>query len=42
MYDSNMKYRWDNQNVIDFAREEEREEGREEASTKRPWILPVN
>jgi len=41
-----MKYRWDNQNVIDFAREEEREEGREEAekkaSTKRPWILPVN
>ena len=27
MYDSSLKYKWDNKNVIDFAREEGKEEG---------------
>ena len=30
MYDSSMKYEWDNKNVVDFAREEGKQEGKHE------------
>ena len=28
MYDSSMKYKWDNKNVVDYAREEGKREGK--------------
>ncbi|EHQ27146.1 hypothetical protein [Mucilaginibacter paludis] len=31
MYDSRLKYKWDNQNVLDYAVNKAREEGREQA-----------
>jgi predicted transposase/invertase (TIGR01784 family) len=30
MYDSSLKYRWDNKNVLDYALKEGREQGREQ------------
>ncbi len=30
MYDSSLKYKWDNKNVLDYARKEGIEEGRKE------------
>ncbi len=32
MYDSSLKYKWDNKNVIDYAKEEARGEGREQGA----------
>jgi predicted transposase/invertase (TIGR01784 family) len=30
MYDSSLKYKWDNKNVLDYAKEEAKQEGRQE------------
>ena len=34
MYDSSLKYKWDNKNVLDYALKEAREEAREEEQVK--------
>jgi predicted transposase/invertase (TIGR01784 family) len=41
MYDSSLKYKWDNKNVIDYAKEEAREEGREEGEHKKAVFVAI-
>ncbi len=42
MYDSSLKYKWDNKNVLDYARKEGIEEGIEKGKEEKTHAIVLN